>query len=301
MRDPSKPIPNLPTGEEQQGNYTRVQADLTDPASVAKAVKSTGATRAFIYFVFGTRDYMRASIEALRDNGVEFVVFLSSSSVGLHTSERDDVAELRAIPPEAIIPHQHGMVEAELADVFGREGAYVALRPGYFASNLFRLKDGIAKGEVRILAPQLTWDCIAPDDIGEIAGVVLARGRCGGASSGDGEGAASGNVVYLYGPRTRSMEEAIGVIGRALDRADEVRVTSISKEEMLEQFVQQKMPRSMAEYFVKVQSEDGGSGDDPDWRRPRNMEGVDNIRRYTGREGTRLEDWVERNKQGILA
>jgi NAD(P)-dependent dehydrogenase (short-subunit alcohol dehydrogenase family) len=95
MRDPSKPISGLPTTEEQRGNYTRVQADLTDPASVATAVKSSGATRAFIYFVFGTKDYMRASIEALRDNGVDFVVFLSSSSVGLHTGERDDVAALR--------------------------------------------------------------------------------------------------------------------------------------------------------------------------------------------------------------
>jgi hypothetical protein len=194
------------------------------------------------------------------------------------------------------------MVEAELADVFGREGGCVALRPGYFASNLFRLKDGIAKGDVRILATQLTWDCISPEDIGEVAAGILAKGRSSSASSDHDEGAAPGNVIYLYGPENRSMEEAIGVIGRALNKAEAVRVTSISKEEMLEQFAQQKMPRPLAEYLVRVQSEDSGNGDnDPDWRRPRNREGVENVRKYTGREGTGLEEWVQRNKEGFLA
>lgn len=279
LRDTSKPIGGLTPDEERNGNYSRVQADLTKPESVASAVKSSGATRAFIYLVFGTSDFMRASIEALRSGGIEFVVFLSSSSVGIHG---DDV---RKIPQDAIIPYQHGMVEASLEDVFGKE-KFVALRPGYFATNHLRLKQGITNGEVKILAPELTWDSITPEDIGEVGGAILAE------QTGPKD---EQRIVYLYGPQNRSMNDIIAAIGKALGK--DIKVTGISKDEQLEQFMAQKLPRPLAEYFVRVQSE----RNDDDETRPQNKEGVENVRRYIGRPATGLEEWLAENKQAFLA
>ena len=72
MRDPSKSIPLL---ESDSNNYTRVKADLSDPASVSAAVKETEAKSAFVYVPPGTRDGLRATLEALKDAGIDFVVF----------------------------------------------------------------------------------------------------------------------------------------------------------------------------------------------------------------------------------
>jgi NAD(P)-dependent dehydrogenase (short-subunit alcohol dehydrogenase family) len=54
MRDPSKAIPGLTPDAEKAGNYSRVQADLSKPDSIAAAVKTSSATRAFIYVAQGT-------------------------------------------------------------------------------------------------------------------------------------------------------------------------------------------------------------------------------------------------------
>lgn len=116
MRDTKKPIRKL---DESQGGYERVQADLTQPDSVTKAVKATGAKRAFIYLVHGTQDHMKASIEALKAGGIEFVVFLSSFTVQ---------GDLKAIKAQDMISFMHASVELVLETVFGKEN-FVALRP----------------------------------------------------------------------------------------------------------------------------------------------------------------------------
>jgi len=77
----SKPIPRLTSTQEQAGGFKRVQADLLNPDSVRAAVTKSGAKHAFIYAALQSTDYMRATVEALKSAGIEFVVFLSSSSI----------------------------------------------------------------------------------------------------------------------------------------------------------------------------------------------------------------------------
>lgn len=89
-RDISKPIPGL---TDEQAAPTRVKADLTDPASVTQSVKSSGATRAFVYLVppgpSQVPDHMLSTFQALKDGGIEFVgeTALSLFALRFPTSE----------------------------------------------------------------------------------------------------------------------------------------------------------------------------------------------------------------------
>ena len=168
MRDPNKAIPGLTKEKEESGSFTRIQADLLNPDTVAEAVKSSGAKRAFIYLAHGGSDHMKATIEAMKAAGIEFVVFLSSFTV--HTDK-----PLRDIPPSDIIDYIHAQVEANLDDVFGPEH-YVAVRPGAFATNLLRDKKGILAGEVPLYGGQWKQDWTSAVDMGRVSGTILVNG-----------------------------------------------------------------------------------------------------------------------------
>ena len=73
MRDTSKVVPGLENDQEAATTIDRVQADLQKPETVKHAVEASGAKRAFIYLAHGSSDSMRATIEALKSGGVEFV------------------------------------------------------------------------------------------------------------------------------------------------------------------------------------------------------------------------------------
>jgi NAD(P)-dependent dehydrogenase (short-subunit alcohol dehydrogenase family) len=102
MRDTSKSIPGLSEQDEKSGKYERVTADLSDPKSVSAAVEKTGAKRVFFYLVWTMMDHMKSTIEALKASGVEFIVFLSSSTIQV---PKEDV------PPTNLIPYMHAQVE----------------------------------------------------------------------------------------------------------------------------------------------------------------------------------------------
>lgn len=128
LRDIQKPIPGLSAEQERAAGFERVQADLSEPETVAEAVRKTGAKHAFIYALLGrTPDNMRAGITALKDAGIEFVVVLSSGSIDSHILNKS---------PSMFVAVLHGQIEASLDDVFG-SGSYVAVRPAYFASKRF--------------------------------------------------------------------------------------------------------------------------------------------------------------------
>ncbi|KAJ5711973.1 hypothetical protein N7488_006129 [Penicillium malachiteum] len=138
MRDPSKQIPRL-----DNFSAKRVQADLNQPETIKAAVEQTGAKRAFIYLAHATRDGMRSSIEALKEAGVESVVFLSSFSISLN-------------------------------EVFGDKG--IVVRPGFFASNMVSMKSEIPSGEVKFANPDAKLDWIVPSDIGRVCEKLLVHG-----------------------------------------------------------------------------------------------------------------------------
>ena len=103
MRDPTKKLPpSLIESEKAHGPFTKVKADLTDPESIAEAVKSSKSTRAFIYLAHQSKDFMRSAIEALKSAGTEFAVFLSSRDVPKEPSNTN---------PDDVLAFVHGQVE----------------------------------------------------------------------------------------------------------------------------------------------------------------------------------------------
>lgn len=268
MRDPKKAIPGLTSEQEQAGGFERVQADTTDADSVAAAVKSSGAKRAFIYAASGTPDHMKSTLEALKSSGIDFVVFLSSFTI---------LGEPKDVKPSDLIPYIHAQVEINLDEVFGPEN-YVAVRPGAFATNLMRNKSDIVAGDVKLFTPNFKFDYVTPIDMGRVSGTILAQGPKNGQRK-----------VYVYGPQVITMSEAIHTIAKVLGRS--VKITTINAEEALEQHLSHGVPKPLAEYMIRI------SGTDEDnFPRVHYEEGVQNVQLYTGSPSTGFEEWVAANK-----
>lgn len=275
MRDPSKSIPGLTKEQEQQGGYSRVQADLTKPETLTTAVKSSGATRAFVYLAHGSPDHMKSSLEALKSAGIEFVVFLSSYTIGSQGGDPKKVVG------SEIIPYMHAQVEISLNEVFGPE-KFVAIRAGAFATNLLRYKDGILKGDLRLFGGDFKMDYITPVDMGTVSGTILAT------QTGPREGQGS---VYLFGPQVLPIADAIAVVGKVLEK--EFKVTHIDEKEATEQFEAMHFPKPLTDYMIRKFGEEL----DEKKERPWYDEGVENVRLYTGKPATALREWAEANKE----
>lgn len=267
MRDPAKPVPGLDIEQEKTNGFERVQADLTKPDTVAAAVEKTKATRAFIYLSHGSSDHMKSTLQALKSAGITFVVFLSSYTIG----ERN----LHDVPVDELIPYVHAQVEINLDEVFGPDH-YVAVRPGSFATNSFELKAGILAGEVKNYGTSFQQDLITPVDMGQVSGTILAKGPKD-----------NQRKVFLYGPQRLTQSDVAAEIGRALGK--DIKVSSITKEELLAQFAATGTPRPIAEYLVRVR------GGDVSLPRVLYEEGVENVQKYTERPATKFQEWLEEN------
>ncbi|KAJ7131353.1 hypothetical protein C8R44DRAFT_699158 [Mycena epipterygia] len=277
VRDTEKPIPGLSPEQEKAGGYKRVQADLTQPGTVSEAVKQSGAKHAFVYLVRpvpGRPDPNRAAFEALRAAGVEFVVLLSSFSVEMYEPAIDSV------PVQEIIPYAHAQVEVALEEIFGKSG-YVALRPGGFASNLFREAGMVKAGSVKMPSPEVKFDWIVPEDIGRAGGTILV----GGPSSTGGE-----KSILLCGPELISRGDAVKTIGRVLGK--EVAVEAVSDEEAVKGMVAGGIPEPLAKYLVKILS-DGAM--ETFFASNKYNVAVGNVRKYAGKVTT-LVEWATENK-----
>lgn len=277
MRDPQKTISGLSLEDEKAGNYDRVQADLLDPASVTAAVEKTGAKRAFIYCMFQDRTGMRETISALKSAGIEFVVFLSSSSVEI----REDPAD---IPPEEIIPYAHAQIEVNLREIFGPTG-YVAVRPGAFATNILRYKDGINEGRVNLLG-KIKFDWITFEDMGLVCGNLLAKGP----SVLDGK-----TAFTLYGPQKLTNEESVNIIAGILGK--DLKIGQATRDEEITDMTKIGIPRPVAQYVIDLtlnQNHDRPMGMDEG---SEGFEtGVANVQKYGGRPAMKFEDWVRSNR-----
>lgn len=276
MRDTSKAIPNLPSSLST--SLPRVQADLTDPTSIHTAVTTSRATAAFIYCAFGAPDHMRGAITALKAAGVEFVVFLSSSSIK---------GDVRAVPPTDFIPWQHAQVEIVLEEVFGPAG-YVAVRPGYFASNLLVHAKRVARGEVVTMPyPEAEFDYVVPGDIGRVCGALLVGG------GGKGE-----TVVTLAGPQLVAQREVVRAMGRAVGK--EVTVEGFTEEEDAVKFVVENLglPELPAKQLVKG-FRAVAEGLDV-FEKGEYEKAVANIEKYGGKKATTVYEWVEENKDKFV-
>lgn len=274
MRDLSKAIPGLTPEAEKAGGYSRVYADLSKPDTVAAAVKTAGATRAFIYVAQGTPDFMKGTAEALKAAGVEFVVLLSSYTVG--------DAKPADVQPSEFIPYSHARLEVTLDEVYGPDG-YVAVRPGAFATNLLRQKEGIRTGEVKMYGSGFKIDCITPVDMGGVIGTILAKGPQDGQRK-----------VFVYGPQILSQKQALEIIGEVLGK--EIKVSGISAEEATAQYLAKGAPKPMAEYMIRALGDTDPELEDGSWL-AHYKEGMENVKKYTGKPATGFREWVEANSE----
>jgi uncharacterized protein YbjT (DUF2867 family) len=274
MRDPKKPIPGLSQEAEQAGKYERLQADLTDADSVRAAVQKSGAQAAFLYLAFGSSDHMLSTFQALKDGGIQHVVFLSSFSV-----PRDGLEDVQ---PADMIPYVHAQAELSLRKVFAKE-QLVAIRPGWFAANVLNFKAGIAARKVKIMKPEQVNDWITNEDMGEVSGTVLVEGQR------DGQ-----DVIYLFGPELVSQSSVYHSIGRVL--GEEIEVKDVGGEEALQEYIDGGMPEPTAKYLIGVieesDSNEGALTPEPGMYE----EGVASVKKYTGRPALGFEEWAGRNK-----
>ncbi|PTB41760.1 hypothetical protein M441DRAFT_57875 [Trichoderma asperellum CBS 433.97] len=288
MRDVSKPIPELTPDQERDGGFERIQADLMDTESIKAAVAKSGAKHAFIYLLFGVSDGMRSAIEALKSAGIEFVVFLSSSSV---TAQSAGKQGLKSVPTSDFIAFAHAQVEINLQNIFG-EGGYVAVRPSYFLSNTFRWRAMIRTGEVKLVAPDVTFDYIAPADISRVCAGFLVRG----AKTPD--GSPSPSSVTLCGPKIASQRDALAAIGKAIGK--ELAVKSVDQEdEGVEVFKADGIPEHIARDLVrKLISR--SENDDPLYKEDFYVEAAANVEKYSGQSPTEIAQWAFENKEQFV-
>ena len=277
MRDTQKTIQGLSHAEEKEGGFERVQADLMKPDTVSAAVSKAGAKHAFIYMAFGSPDHMKSTLEALKSAGIELVVFLSSYTIQ---------GDIREVQQSDMIPWLHAQVEINLEEIFQSKN-YVAVRPGFFATNYLNWKAGISAGDAKIPSPEAKFDSITPTDMGRVSGTILAKGQQNGQ-----------NIVYLMGPKMMSQRESIGVIGRALGK--DIKVTPANEQEAVELYMSIGTPEPLAKYLVQVFSEIDKQ-DDASAHPSLYETAVANIQKYTGKPPTTFQEWVEGNKQLFTA
>jgi uncharacterized protein YbjT (DUF2867 family) len=265
VRDPEKPIPRLDGIE-----FDKIQADLSKPETVKAAVQQVGATVAFIYVV--GEDAMRSSLQALKEGGIESVVFLSSFTVE---------GDIRAVPSTDYIASHHAQVEIALEEVFGNEN-FVAIRPAYFSSNSLISKKGIRDGEVQLPNPDAEFDWISPTDVGRVSGRILARG-------------CEEHIVRLVGSEKLALGDAMGVIGGVLGKS--IRVTKISAAEALEGMRDMGIPKPAADWMLNDAVHNAGAC----FRAPGYVGALGNVHKYIGKAPDTLEQWVEENKERFEA
>jgi uncharacterized protein YbjT (DUF2867 family) len=104
MRDPKKPIKGLDDSED----YTRIQADLSDPETVAKAIETSGAKTAFVYMIHGSKDNMASTFRTMKEAGIQHIVLLSSFTIKGAPEEEANMVNY--------IPRVHAQTEIALRD-----------------------------------------------------------------------------------------------------------------------------------------------------------------------------------------
>ena len=273
MRDPKKAIPGLTQEAEQAGKYERLQADMSDAASVRSAVEKTGAEAAFLYLVFGSPDHMLATFQALKDGGIKHVVFSSSLTV-----PKED---LEGVPSDNLIAYSHSQAELSLRKVFPKE-QLVAVRPGSFATNALHHKNGIIQGKINLTKYDFYADMITNEDMGEVSGTILVEGQR------DGE-----DYVYLFGPEVLVEEKTFKIISKVLGK--DIEIVRADDEEALQELVREGLSEHVAKFLIKAMENLSGDNTLAMARAP-HQEGVESVKKYTGHPALGFEEWAGRNK-----
>lgn len=268
MRDPKKEIKTL---DETKGIFERIQADLSDAASVKAAVQKSGAKAAYTYQIHGAADAMRPTMSAMKAGGIEYVVFLSSFTI---FPDED----IREITKDRLIPYAHSSIEVTIEDA-GLD--MTALRPGAFAYNTFRQNVDMSsepwKATIRA-ADKAVSDGIVPRDIGRVGGACLVDRPSEGKKE----------IVYLYGPQLLSRERQMEVAKRAIGR--DIEVQKKDDDEYVKACVERGHPEFIVRYLMK---HDAGDLNDRYYGEGRHEQGVENVNKYSGTEATNFEQYCK--------
>lgn len=270
MRDPSKTIGEIPSDVENTGKFTRVQADLTDPASVNKIARESGAKAAYIYLVHGAD--IRPSLQALRDAGVEYVVFLSSVTV---------MGDIRRIPQSDYIAWAHAQVEIALEEI--RFPNVTALRPAFFASNLHKnfFDRSVSPPRINFIYGDSLVDNIAPEDIGAVGGAVLVE------RPGDGK-----EVIVQCGPQWLTLHESCELIKKITGRED-IDTKPVPKDE----YIQNLLSKGFPLFLVNNLADSAEKQRHPEEMFPKSMHesAIAATKKYAGKDPMKFEEYVEKH------
>ncbi|KAJ7066546.1 NmrA-like family protein [Mycena amicta] len=275
MRNTSKAIPEIPPDIEKSGNFARVQADLFVPASVGKAITQSGAKAAFLYLAHGSPDFCRASLQAMRDAGVEYIVFLSSHSV------KGEGDALRAIPKAVWNPYAHAQVEIGVEDI--GFPYFTVLRPGWFASNYFKnfLNRSVKPLKATVVYEDSIFDNIAPEDIGAVGGAVLTERP---------QTSDRKQTIYLCGPDARTAKENWELAKKITGR-DDIDTTLTSPELFVQTLIANGIPAFVADYLLGALEKARGGFSEPEYQ-----VGVANVEKYAGRPALKFVHYLEMHK-----
>jgi uncharacterized protein YbjT (DUF2867 family) len=266
MRDPSKTIKNL---DESKGDFERIQADLSDPSSCKAAVERSNAKAAYLYQIHA-KDGMRATVSALKDAGIEYIVLLSSFTIFPDQNARD-------IGPEKIIPYAHASVEVTIEEA-GLAGTF--LRPGAFAYNTFNqnLDRSITPWKAIIPTSLPLADGIVPRDIGRVGGAVLV----------DRPSSKQTEIIYLYGPKLMTREKHLQIASQITGKG--IQIEKVSGEEYIQSMVKNGIPEFVARYLTLA---DDGRFNEKYYGNGEHEKGVANVKKYSGTEATTFEQFVK--------
>lgn len=271
MRQITKPIGAIPPPKERSGNFHRTQADLADPESVKEAVRHSGARAAFVYLMFGMQS-MEPTFRAMKEAGIEHVVFLSVFSIHPHENRAQ-------IPPARVIPFVHA--QAELA--IEKAGlTYTTLREGQFSSNM--VKQGVDRTktvwEANIVMDKTPRDNISPDDIGKVAGAMLVNPLAD----------MSRHVIYLLGPSLLHEREMVEVVKAVTGR--DIIIHEHAPEDMAAFLKDVGMPPPLMDYMQSVwEDKEWWTGDEA-FAGLNYSEAVENVKKYSGYEPESFGQYV---------
>jgi uncharacterized protein YbjT (DUF2867 family) len=231
------------------------RADLTDAVSLRPVFD--GAESLFLQNGGPTAHLMRTAevLEAAAAGGVKRVVLLSSQGV--------------ATRPES---ESHGKVARAIEEAVRASGLeWTILRPGGFASNTYAWAEQVRTART-VAAPfgDVGLPVIDPDDIAEVAAVVLRSPEHGG------------SVYELTGPALVTPRQQAEALGVAL--GEPVRFVEQSREEARE-----VMTRFMPEPVVETTLSILGEPTDAERRVSPDVE------RVLGRPARPYEEWARRN------
>jgi hypothetical protein len=150
----------------------------------------------------------------------------------------------------------------------------------------------VRDGEVKTVYPNVRYDWITPEDIGSVCGFLLTKAA-------HDSGRTEVGPIFLYGPELISLRDAVEVLGRALGKT--VKVTQLDEQDGLEVMKANGLPEHVAKQLISsMRTRARARSVDEDgeglYSGPTHEEAVENVRKYTGRRPTSLQEWVEENK-----